>query len=135
MGVAFVVIKFSSDSDSSYTAVIRSSISETTSDMSVSQNCDSWMSKFSRKTTTNWITMKTVPRSVRFLYKRVYSCQHSHSYKTKNLEIKRNSKSRDYNCKASIDIKVKKITADTRKWDKYLKLGLNTVIQVLKLMQ
>jgi len=64
----------------------------------------------------------------RFLFKKIYNCQHNEKNKSKSLEMK--TRNRNLKCDATITILVKKITKDTIKNDNLLKYGLNTEIKV-----
>lgn len=87
-----------------------------------------WINKFSEETLTNWIVSRKIINPKRFLFKKIYKCQHNEKNKSKSLEMK--TRNRNLKCDATITILVKKITKDTIKNDNLLKDGLNTEIKV-----
>lgn len=65
----------------------------------------------------------TFPNKTNYLYRKDYVCQHSSKNKKLSIHTTRN---RNKQCQAVI----KKDTVHTRRWDKHLRDGLNTEIQV-----
>lgn len=57
--------------------------------------------------------MKIFAFSHRYVYRHTWVCNLSHKHKSENSK-------RDQKCKAKLDIKIKKITKDTRKKDPYI---------------
>lgn len=87
-----------------------------------------WINKFSEETFTNWIVFRQISNPKRFLFKKIYKCQHNEKNKSKHTELK--TRNRNLKCDATITILIKKITKDTIKNDNLLKDGLNTEIKV-----
>lgn len=93
--------------------------------------CDRWIAEFSTKTCTNWIVRYTYPSAKRYIYRKIFKCQHNSFDKVKDR--KRNDfRMRDKECNATIDIVFKKINRNTIKNDELLKSGFNVCIKVSK---
>ena len=58
------------------------------------------------------------------VHRRLYLCHHA-SYRKQKPENNKKGKSKNYNCKAKINIIIKKNTIDTRKRDKFVKVSLD----------
>lgn len=85
--------------------------------------CNKWLEKFTIQTNSQWLVRATFPAAKRMEYRKVFICKGSHGRNNKsNGESKR--------CESKIDMKVKKVTRDTVKKDKYLKAGYNGEIKV-----
>jgi len=96
---------------------------------SPSEFCDRIINEFGDVTSTNWIVRYSFPNAQRLKYRKVYVCQHSAHNKI--VTRKRNdTRIRDKNCKAQIDIKIKVTTRNSIRKDSMLKEGLNTIIKV-----
>lgn len=108
-----------------FNAVIRT-VFDSNNDLS--KLTQDWINKFSEETLTNWIVFRQISIPKRFLFKKIYKCQHNKKNKSKNFELKTHN--RNLKCDATIVIIFKKITKDTIKNDNFLKEGLNTEIKV-----
>ncbi|XP_047123435.2 uncharacterized protein LOC124806496 [Hydra vulgaris] len=73
-----------------------------------------WVEEYGHKTHTRWLKSYKLNEPTRLVAHRKYQCQHSKL----NKEIK--SRKNTY-CVAEIDIKIKKVNANTKKNDQYLK--------------
>jgi len=87
-----------------------------------------WIISFSKNTNTNWIVDRKNSNPQRYLYPKLFKCQHSS--KTKSNNSNEAIKNRDFKCNANINILVKKIMKNTIKNDELLKKGHNTEIKV-----
>lgn len=117
--------------DNKFSAVIRSKIyndNDREQGMNYSDWCDSWIKKFSVKFYTNWIVRYTYPSAQKYLYRKVFKCQH-HSFDKIRSRKLTSSRNRDKDCTASINILFKKINRGTIKNDVHLKSGLNIKVE------
>ncbi|KAJ8982358.1 hypothetical protein NQ317_013109 [Molorchus minor] len=85
--------------------------------------------KFSAASTSNWIVRYTYPSAKKYVYRKVFKCQHN-SFDKVRIRKRCDSRSRDKGCNATVNILMKKINPDTIKNDCYLKNNLNIVITV-----
>lgn len=92
-----------------------------------SEYAKEWIKKFTKFTKTGWIVRACFPNVKRFLYRKVFVCQHSSFNKRKTPE---RSGAKDKQCKAKIDFKIKFINRNTIRNDKLLKDGLNLTIHI-----
>ncbi|XP_022831379.1 uncharacterized protein LOC111359916 [Spodoptera litura] len=92
-----------------------------------SEYASEWIKKFTKFTKTGWIVRACFPRLKRLLYRKVFMCHHSSFNKSK---ISEQGSSKDKQCKAKIDFKVKFINRNTIRNDKMLKAGLNLAIYI-----
>lgn len=92
-----------------------------------SEYASEWIKKFTKFTKTGWIVRACFPRLKRLLYRKVFTCHHSSFNKRKICE---QGSSKDKQCKAKIDFKVKFINRNTIRNDKMLRAGLNLTIHI-----
>ncbi|KAF9423978.1 hypothetical protein HW555_000687 [Spodoptera exigua] len=92
-----------------------------------SEYASEWIKKFTRFTKTGWIVRACFPRLKRLLYRKVFVCHHSSFNKSR---ISEQASSKDKQCKAKIDFKIKFINRNTIRNDKLLKAGLNLTIYI-----
>lgn len=91
--------------------------------------CNNWLADFSHKTNTNWIVRYTYPSAKRYLYRKVFKCQHSSFNKVKSRK-KENTRIRDKECNATVDFLIKLVNRNTIKNDRYLRDGYCGCIKV-----
>ena len=91
--------------------------------------CSNWLQKFSRLTSTNWITSRRFPNASRYEFRKLFACHHSKVNKTV-IRKRQDSRIRNKNCAATIDFIFKKINRNTIKNDILLKQGINVVIKI-----
>jgi hypothetical protein len=138
LGYNYKITSFSLTSqngvDKEYDAEVRSEVQNTVKDspqnVSHSEKCDLWVKEFGKITNTEWNTRETWPNSQRFQYRKRYVCHHSSFKKTDNLDYKKMPRSKDKDCNAYIDIKIKTDSEHTRKKDSFLIDGLIAIIKV-----
>ncbi|KAH9640379.1 hypothetical protein HF086_003065 [Spodoptera exigua] len=92
-----------------------------------SEYASEWIKNFTRFTKTGWIVRACFPRLKRLLYRKVFVCHHSSFNKSR---ISEQASSKDKQCKAKIDFKIKFINRNTIRNDKMLKAGLNLTIYI-----
>lgn len=98
---------------------------------SPSRSCDMWKEEFGKLTHSSWIVKETFPSPLSYVYRKIYTCQHSSLYKsTSRSKEEHYTKYRDKECHATIDIKIQKVTKDTKKKHPYLKEGRTATIKV-----
>lgn len=93
------------------------------------EQSNKWVSKFSDLTYTNWITKRRFANPTRYIFRKIFSCQHADV----NKVVKRrreDCRNRNKQCGATIDFKFKKINRDTIRNDCLLKEGKNVVIHI-----
>jgi len=110
-----------------YCATIRTKIID--KEVEKSKWCDNWVKRFSSASTSEWIVRYTYPSAKKYLYRKVFKCHHNSFDKVKERK-RNNSRVRDKECNATINILFKKINQDTIKNDPYLEKKLNIVITV-----
>ncbi|KAM7301395.1 uncharacterized protein ISCGN_016914 [Ixodes scapularis] len=83
-----------------------------------------WLESYRQATDTSWIVDWELPNPTRVVFHKKWRCQHSNLNKTVG--------SRSTDCPAFVDIKIKKVTKDTKKRDPFLKrvLPLPAVIRL-----
>ncbi|XP_047999274.1 uncharacterized protein LOC125236496 [Leguminivora glycinivorella] len=84
-----------------------------------------WIAKFSAFTNTTWIVHSYFPNMKRFHYRKSFWCHRSNQNKSTTSE-----RSKNLNCKAKVDFKVKFMNKNTIKNDLDLRMGLNMVIKI-----
>ena len=89
--------------------------------------CRNWIKKYSVETRTDWIISNTYPNLKKLAFRKDFKCQHSRRNKSQDSVRLRN---RNFNCQATLVVKTRKITKDTRKKDLLLREGFNTSITV-----
>ncbi|KAJ2940234.1 hypothetical protein O0L34_g11801 [Tuta absoluta] len=80
-----------------------------------------WITKFSKFTASGWIVRHTFSKMKRLVFRKIFTCQRS-SFNKKKVVSK---ETRNQECRAKIDFKIKFINKNTMKNDKDLKEGLN----------
>jgi hypothetical protein len=95
---------------------------------SYSTACQAWILRFSETTKTNWIVGQNYPNLTKVEYRKLLVCQHSKKGKIKHSD---RPYSRNMNCEASINVVVRKNTTNTRRSDRLMREGLNTIIEVI----
>ncbi|KAG0444722.1 hypothetical protein HPB47_013458 [Ixodes persulcatus] len=75
-----------------------------------------WLESYRQATDTSWIVDWELPNPTRVVFHKKWRCQHSNLNKTVGLH--------STDCPAFVDIKIKKITKDTKKRDPFLKRAL-----------
>lgn len=91
-----------------------------------SEYANSWVKKFSKFTSTTWIVRQCFPKLKRLLYRKTFHCHRSSFNKKKKLDFD----SRNQDCKANIEFRMKFINRNTIKNDPLLKEGLNLTISI-----
>ncbi|KAL5246125.1 hypothetical protein ACI65C_013533 [Semiaphis heraclei] len=93
------------------------------------QDITQWITEHSSTTNTNWCinTKSSNNDSSRYVCRKVYMCHHSGFNKVNSKSNKR-GKSKNTECQARIDVKIKLTTKDTCKKDKYIKDGFPAII-------
>lgn len=126
---ASVVIEDKSEMKSleNFTTVVRTKFNTSCSEPA--SDINDWISKFSETTCTNWIVWKTFPQPKRYVYRKLYKCQHSCLNKSKKPQMG-SCRRRNLKCDASISVLIKITNKNTIKNDIYLKQGLNAEIKV-----
>ncbi|KAE8743392.1 hypothetical protein FOCC_FOCC010997 [Frankliniella occidentalis] len=81
------------------------------------EDIDLWLRDYSKRTFTEWVVKQTFPRADRVAYHKQYLC----AFSKKNKIRLEGESYRNYNCTAKLDIKIKKLTKDTKKKDPYLR--------------
>lgn len=109
-----------------FNAVIRTKIN---TDSEIPEQVKKWITSFSEATHTNWIVERENSNPKRFLYKKMYTCQHSIKNKNKSSS-EQHIRKRNLQCTANITILVKKTTKGTIQNDPMLKNGFNGEIKV-----
>ncbi|KAL3240941.1 hypothetical protein MRX96_047869 [Rhipicephalus microplus] len=83
-----------------------------------------WMETYSVRTNTSWIVWRVQSVGERMTFHKIWRCQHD----TKNKK----SGPRNAKCMAKVDVKIKLVTFDTKRRDKYLQreVPLSAVIRI-----
>lgn len=90
------------------------------------QYASGWITKFSKFTSTAWIVRQCFRKLKRLLYRKIYVC-HRSSF---NKSIKPDFATRNQECKAKVEFRMKFINRNTIKNDPLLKEGLNLTISI-----
>lgn len=118
------LLEWESDGDN-FTVTVKCKLDDSNEDYSAFST--RFIQKFSTFSNTNWIVRSTYPNLKRLAFRKLFVCQHS-SF-NKKIAGERN-RMRARACKASIDIKAKKINRHTCRYDENLKEGYNVTIIV-----
>lgn len=108
--------------DDKYTAEVKTKFSD-----NHETECRNWIKKFSVETHTDWIVSYTYPNVKKLDFRKDFVCQHSSRNKSRSSSRLRN---RNFNCQATLVVKIRKITKDTKKKDLLIREGFNTSIKV-----
>ncbi|GBO39894.1 hypothetical protein AVEN_270980-1 [Araneus ventricosus] len=94
-----------------------------------SEECGKWALEFGDATKAKWNSRSSDPNGERFVCCKKFVCHHSGFMKVSVDANKRNF-SKNSNCNATINIKVKLDTATTRRKDSFIQKGVLAVITI-----
>ncbi|XP_050516231.1 uncharacterized protein LOC126891098 [Diabrotica virgifera virgifera] len=89
--------------------------------------CNDWLRKYSTETKTDWIVNRTYPKLTRIAFRKDFVCHHSKRNKSIDTSRLRN---RNFDCSASLVVRVRKNTVDTTKRDVLMKEVFNAIIKI-----
>lgn len=117
---------FEFESAERFTVLIKCQVEENQSPEFYGQYASQWIAKFSKFTSTTWIVRQCFRKLKRLLYRKIYVC-HRSSF---NKSIKPDFATRNQECKAKVEFRMKFINRNTIKNDPLLKEGLNLTISI-----
>lgn len=123
-GAKFPTFEF--ESAERFTVLIKCEVLENQTPEFYGQFASDWITKFSKFTATTWIVRQCFRKLKRLLYRKIYVC-HRSSF---NKSIKPDFATRNQECKAKIEFRMKFINRNTIKNDPHLKEGLNLTISI-----
>lgn len=123
-GAKFQTLQF--ESAERFTILIKCQVEENQTPEFYSQYANEWIQKFSKFTSTTWIVRQCFRKLKRLLYRKIYVC-HRSSF---NKSIKPDFATRNQECKAKVEFRMKFINRNTIKNDPLLKEGLNLTISI-----
>lgn len=119
-------LTFEFESAERFTILIKCQVEENQTPEFYSQYASEWINKFSKFTSTTWIVRQCFRKLKRLLYRKIYVC-HRSSF---NKSIKPDFATRNQECKAKVEFRMKFINRNTIKNDPLLKEGLNLTISI-----
>lgn len=117
---------FDFESAERFTVLIKCQVEENQTPEFYGQCASEWINKFSKFTSTTWIVRQCFRKLKRLLYRKIYVC-HRSSF---NKSIKPDFATRNQECKAKVEFRMKFINRNTIKNDPLLKEGLNLTISI-----
>lgn len=119
------------DASSNFKVRVRTNLNRNGEHSDYSTQCNNWVKTFGESTKTQWIMRNSWPNLKTILYRKLFVCHHSNFNKVRDSDrIRSNNRIKAKGCKATIDIKIKKVNRFTIRNDSHLKDGLSAIIMV-----